>query len=148
MFKLPTQIQKWLITSIQKENKITIRYQITQLSVAMTKLLRKSTAKEQRFTLAHSVTGFRPWSIVSTFSGPVVRQNIVVWTTDWRKAAHFMAAREERDRGHAKVPIYLQSYVPMTSLPSITPHILKVPPPLTSTNLGTNPSMHMAFGDI
>jgi hypothetical protein len=114
----------------------------------MTKCLGKSIAKEEGFTLAHSVRGFRSWSIVSTASGTVVRQNIVVWTTGWRKAAHFMAAREERDRGDAKVPIYLQSYVPMTSLPSTTPHILKVPPPLTSTNLGTNPSMHMAFGDI
>jgi hypothetical protein len=79
----------------------------------MTKCLRKSIAKEEGFTLAHSVRGFRPWSIVSTASGPVVRQNIVVRTTGWRKAAHFMAAKEERDRGGAKVPVS-----PLGSCPS------------------------------
>jgi hypothetical protein len=41
----------------------------------MTKCLRKTTLKEERFTLTHGFRGFSPQVLGSIVSGPVVRQN-------------------------------------------------------------------------
>jgi hypothetical protein len=41
---------------------------------------------------------YSPWSLVSIISGPVVRQNIMIGSMWWSKAAHLMMRKKERER--------------------------------------------------
>jgi hypothetical protein len=60
----------------------------------VTKYLRKQL--KGGFIFAHGSRGFSPQSLGSVVSRPIVKQNIMVRSSWWSKAAHLLAERRKR----------------------------------------------------
>jgi hypothetical protein len=97
-----------------------IKGNCVSLFVTVNKTPERNNLREEGFILVHSFGGFSPCAIDYISFGPVARQKHQAGGTWWRKAAHIMTVRKQRDRQEGVTQEGVENKIPFQYTPLVT----------------------------
>jgi hypothetical protein len=92
----------YTLDSILSFRELCLCFHVIQLSVLVTKYLKKNQLKRRKDLFWFSFRIFSPWFVDSIILEPVTKQSIMARSSWHRKSAHLMVVRKERERRERK----------------------------------------------